>query len=359
MNRSWRGRRARPTGPDAVLRCAATLLTLLAAGCQEPVPGRVFLDIRMDTAFLYGGPADTVLLRMFDLEAFQDGVVATDNDSGRIVFFGPTGEVRWLYERRGQGPFEINRPWDATESRDGTLYVLDANNLKLVELSADGEPLREERLPALTSIPWGIVEVSRGELLLMTGSSRGVRWRPWEGEETPLVPLSYPDTMPSRGLFIQLVYSPGTADGRWVAGMLFGPRWWSVDEAGNVTHHDFINRPGYRQMGELVDAGGGRQVMNTPFQRSSYGALSMAVDEDGVWVLSGGGLGVDDELPGSIIDIYDLHTGEYRHSIRTHEGGEARTSRIAKRGRRLYLMFEDPATRILALDLEDRAQAVR
>ncbi len=328
-------------------------LPWVLAACAGAPTERRFVEMSFDTAFVFGGPADTVLNRLGGMRAFLDGVVATDWDTGRVVFVSGDGTMRWLYERRGQGPFEINRPWDVVESATGTLYVLDANNVKLVEMSAEGAPIREERLPALPGIPWGMAEVRLGELLLMDARGRGVRWWPWEegAPHEPLAPLPYPDSLPPGGLMQQIVVSSATKEGVWVAGMLFGPRWW-INRYGQAAEvYDFVHKPGYRRTGELIDVGGGMQIMNTPPQESYIGAGSIAVENADIWVLSGGGLGTE-EAYGSLVDVYGLETGEYRYSFRTPTAEAAsHTTRLARKGDRVYLQYEDPWVRILALDL--------
>lgn len=323
--------------------------------CSGAPTERRFVEMSFDTAFVFGGPADTVLTRLGAMRAFLDGVVATDWDSGRLAFIGGDGKLRWLYEHRGQGPFEINRPWDVVESSAGTLYVLDANNVKLVELSPEGEPIREERLPALPSIPWGLVEVGSGELLVMDSRGRGVRWWPWEegAPHEPLVPLPYPDSLPPGGLMRQIMVSPASKEGTWVAGMLFGPRWWISRDGQAAEVYDFVHKPGYRRTGEMIDVGGGMQIMNTPPQQSYIGAGAIAVEDTEIWVLSGGGPGTEQAM-GSLVDVYGAETGEYQYSFRTATAETAsHTVRLARKGTRLYLMYEDPAVRILALDLRD------
>lgn len=334
------------------------VLPLVVVGCSAPEGERRFVEVAFDTVFVFGGPADTVLNRMSAMRAFLDGVVATDNDTGRVAFISGEGDLRWIYERRGRGPFEINRPWDVVESAAGTLYVLDANNLKVVELSSEGEPIREERIPTLPSIPWGLVEIRAGELLLMDARGRGVRWWPWKegAPHEPLVPLPYPDSLPPGGLMRQIIISPVTEDGVWVAGMLFGPRWWINRDGRPAEVYDFVHRPGYRRTGEMIDIGGGMQIMNTPPQTSYYGAEAIAVELEEIWVLSGGGLGVVGESGGSLVDVYGLDSGDYRYSFRTPTGASGfYTARLARRGNRVYLMYEDPALSILALDIRDPA----
>ena len=63
----------------------------------------------------------------------------------------------------------------------------------------------------------------------------------------------------------QIMVSPGTKEGTWVAGMLFGPRWWinRYGQAAESVTTSCTSR-GNRRTGELIDVGGGMQIMNTP-----------------------------------------------------------------------------------------------
>lgn len=323
-----------------------TLVGGALVGCGDSDRGRVFVEIAYDTAFVFGGVEDTVLTRMEWLRSFEDGVVALDPSTGRIVYLDEGGAPRWVFHRQGEGPGEILRPWDATPSGRGTLYVLDATNAKLVELSAKGRVVREARLPPLRRNPWGVVVLGPDEVRLMEPRGSGYRWRPWEGGAERMPPLEYPDTMPDR-ILTQVSISPAGPSGAWAAGMIFGPRWWLASPSGEITAHDFPHRPGYREVGEWVELGDGRRVAMPPPQKSWYGSKAMTLDEDGVWSLSGGGIGVEEEPPGSILDVFDETTGAYRYSWRLPEP----SLRFAKSGRRLYLLYEDPAPMIMALDL--------
>ena len=74
--------------------------------------------------------------------------VVTIPETHQVVVFDSNGAIRTVFGHRGSGPGEY-RFISQILPRDSTLYIIDNSNLRLTEVSFDGEPLKEVRLPGL------------------------------------------------------------------------------------------------------------------------------------------------------------------------------------------------------------------
>jgi len=73
-------------------------------------------------------------------------VWVVDSGEGVILKFDPAGQFLKKAGRQGQGPGEFSRPGTIHITEDGDLLVLDAGNMRMVVLSAEGEFKRSFKL---------------------------------------------------------------------------------------------------------------------------------------------------------------------------------------------------------------------
>ena len=322
----------------------------LATGCTSDAEVRQFVDLTFDTAFVVGGtPADTTLLRPLRIRPWVDGVVVIEGAAEtRVTAIDASGEVRWTYDRPGQGPGELRIPRDAATTEGGDVFVMDRANAKVIHVSPEGEFVREARLPPVNRLLNGFVKLAPDEFLVMDQTGAGVIFRPWDEGKVARLELDYPASMPERASQMVAV-APGPEPGRWVAGMRFGPSWWFAHEVSSPLRHDLVHAPGYRAHAGMQSVGGGGvQAARYEGDRWFYGAVSISWDGDEIWVLTGGGIAVGDRR-NDVLDVYDVE-GRYLRSHRFPAEGSFLFH--VKTGSRLYLLQLDPVPAIVALDLE-------
>lgn len=142
----------------ALLPCLPALAAAALIGCGEAEPGA--MPVRVDTvggverltypaapAVALGWTVDTVAVigAAMAEEAYQfalpgpddlaglpdGGVVVVDRQSARVLEYGPEGDHRATYGRRGSGPGELQLPAGAVVEDADTVWVNDLRNRRL------------------------------------------------------------------------------------------------------------------------------------------------------------------------------------------------------------------------------------
>jgi DNA-binding beta-propeller fold protein YncE len=67
-----------------------------------------------------------------------DRVVVADPPAHRLLFLSPGGEVLARFGTNGEGDGEFNFPTDVAAADDGSLWIVDALNFRVVHLAGDG-----------------------------------------------------------------------------------------------------------------------------------------------------------------------------------------------------------------------------
>jgi hypothetical protein len=125
------------TAASMPMRCCVAFAALcLSNGCgpdrEDADPGRRaeprgrrWAVITWDTAFVIGGPQDTLLQLPTRLAADGAGVSVLDREAGRVLRFDSRGRLLWSFGRKGKGPEEFTHPRDIHMDRQGRTWVLD------------------------------------------------------------------------------------------------------------------------------------------------------------------------------------------------------------------------------------------
>ncbi len=93
-----------------------------------------------------GSPENAILARPCALEVGSDGSrYVLDQREARIVRYGPDGEYVESFGRKGEGPGEFDEPTDLEQLADGTLVVTDWSGMRISFFSPEGEFIRSFR----------------------------------------------------------------------------------------------------------------------------------------------------------------------------------------------------------------------
>lgn len=130
------------------------LLVVLTGGCKDrdrsDAPPRQFVAVTWDTLWTAGGTeSDSLMVDPFRLATGDGTVYVLQRMASRVVAVdAKTGEVRWMYGRKGNGPGEFGYPAAIGTAPSGEVVVADIANDRLTILRSDGTlaasvPVRE------------------------------------------------------------------------------------------------------------------------------------------------------------------------------------------------------------------------
>ncbi len=138
---------------------------------------RVRSSVAFDTLWVFGGPSDTLLAApMLPRLDGAQGVVFFDMLNQAAYRLGKDGELLWTWGTKGEGPGELQAVEAIDVAPDGSIVLLDSDNLRVVRLSADGRLLE----PAL------FMKSSFGRICGRVGGSEAQaveEWSRFEGRE--------------------------------------------------------------------------------------------------------------------------------------------------------------------------------
>ena len=93
-----------------------------------------------------GSPEDAIFSRPCAVEFGHDGSrYVLDQNEARIVRYGPDGRFMGSFGRKGEGPGEFDEPTDLEQLPDGTLVVTDWSGMRISFFSAEGDFIRSFR----------------------------------------------------------------------------------------------------------------------------------------------------------------------------------------------------------------------
>lgn len=166
-----------PIHRHAVSALVPVLLLLTGAAAPAQPRGDAF-PLRLGAPQVVGREA--ALGRVVDSELGADGTVyVVDFDNARVVAFSPEGRVLWRSGRKGRGPGEFQMPYRVGASPDGRVFVYDLGTGEMTRLSArDGGYEGRWRLPFSFDQVDQVVPLSAAQLAV-SGTTRGdLRARP-------------------------------------------------------------------------------------------------------------------------------------------------------------------------------------
>ena len=93
-----------------------------------------------------GSPEDAILARPCAVEIGYDGSrYVLDENEARIVRYGPDGRFMGSFGRKGEGPGEFDQPTDLEQLPNGTLVVADWVGMRISFFSPEGDFIRSFR----------------------------------------------------------------------------------------------------------------------------------------------------------------------------------------------------------------------
>jgi len=79
--------------------------------------------------------------RLIDTSPFNNDVIVTDTDNGRIKSYTPDGVFRWSLGTSGPRLGEFRNPHAVAVAQNGNIYVADSNNARVQVVSPEGQAL--------------------------------------------------------------------------------------------------------------------------------------------------------------------------------------------------------------------------
>ena len=126
-----------------------------------------------DTLLVVGSSSvdDTRLGSIVGLELLPGRIVVQDRFSPFVrVFDLGTGRQLWAWGNSGEGEGEVGKIADIAHGSDNTLWILDSDNRKVVQLSSAGKFVQEHFLQQLDHKPTGLSVTSSGLVVTADGS---------------------------------------------------------------------------------------------------------------------------------------------------------------------------------------------
>ena len=277
---------------------------------------RAFTVVTYDTAWVYGGPGDTILsLPAMPLAVPDGGLYVFDLQDQRLLRLTATGSLGWSWGKRGQGPGEVLNVRAMALGPGGSVVLADSGNRRLLTVASDGRTLREVPLPA------GIVHVEAIDVLSSGAYVLKVYVMPTEDRSGPWVIVSQDGhllgspSVPWEGfrqrapieLSGHLVAT--SHDDRWIFGFGTGNGWFVFDSLLSAGTHPYVEHTDFPVS---VSQSDGNAVRTSFTTRPVVSANSLVVRQDTLIVLFGG-LTSDQHR---VLDKYDIESGSYLSSLR-------------------------------------------
>jgi hypothetical protein len=201
--------------------------------------------VEWDTVGIIGrlNAEDTTHVQPSRLRAWGDGFAVSDRSGTGVRFVNGQGDLRWVYAREGAGPGEVRNISEMRVTPDGLLWMIDAHNVKIMELAIDGTLCREIPMTRLPAIPQEMVFIGLEDVLFATQvpsrgmmiahrdslTVRSVGRFPWSDTLAAQWNLSVKATQPRAGsdtVAIALLHGPGFV----------------IVENGRIVVHEYLDR---------------------------------------------------------------------------------------------------------------------
>ncbi len=281
---------------------------------RPPAGERTFRGAAWDTLFTFGGALqDTLLLAPSRIAADKGGAYVADLLAGRLLRIDRAGRVAWSWGRRGRGPEEMAHPRHLALDANGTAWLLDVENARLVGIDREGRrlgtvPVEEVGARADVFVPrhdgtFVLLALDPDRpLVLLAPDGRVLERRPF--------PIPAFRTLPP--LATQLVAANDPDADAWAVALSMadgffpfeGTRWtgargWYVEPVPTTRVRTERRR--------LADS----EETTSRVVAPHFGAAGLAVSGDRLLVLFQGA----SELANRVVDVYRRSTGEYVESL--------------------------------------------
>ncbi|MCY4398218.1 MAG: hypothetical protein OXE96_02590 [Gemmatimonadetes bacterium] len=259
---------------------------------------RRFTATVFDTAWVMGGPSDTLLAMPSMLRPYGDGgLVFYDYHNRKVYRVSAEGAMLWSWGQAGEGPGEIKNVRSLDVKDDGSIIIGDAGNQRILTISANGDVIDESQLSARTL--HSVSALVDGKVAFHGKVPALGVWDPDQGVQSVVLPAGFANLS-----FVQ--YQGRTvswSDERWVFGFAYGNGWAVLDGATVVGMYPYVEAtefPAVRQARE------GLARVTRMVTRPPSSGRSLSVRGDTLFVLFGG-----TKYGGRVIDKYNLNTGRY------------------------------------------------
>jgi len=351
--------RERRRARDPELRTAGTALILVLlmspgvlAGClgdidgaQEPRPDRQIEPASWDTlAFVEMAAEDTLLFSTNDMMASSRGLWVLDRIGSRVAHFDWDGELQWYAGRAGGGPGELLNPRTLAVDTHDRVWVLDMGNHRITGFGPDGRMVEEVSLQNLDAVIHTMAVNASGDRFF--GMTLGDRLQPvavdLDGrvETGPRIRLR--DAGAASSLAFQGYGRGAGLDDQWVYAFSTGDGLFRLD--GVEVLGERVRYPEWVPFPETHvqrQEDGERVGTITRLAEPSFSAGDVVVADGRILVRFRG----EGDDAGRLVDIYDLASGDYLHSVRL-----PRPARMTAWEDRMVLAWNDPAPRLLFLE---------
>ncbi len=308
------------------MRCGVALATLcLASGCDsdredgdrlrssEP-GGRRWAAVSWDTAFVVGGPEDTLLHLPTRLAADDAGVSVLDREAGRVLRFDSSGRLLWSFGRKGEGPEEFAHPRDIKMDRQGRTWVLDVANGRVSMIGEDGASDGRIPLSAVGRTVDAIVPAEGGGVILLTfEAERPIVRLSHSGEVLERVSFPSPEHERLHPLASQLVVGHDPAEGGWVGAYGLGDGFFAFLSTNWLGYRGrYIERVEFPRVVQRGRFNLGRRERASWLTGVIFAAETVSLSRGRIYVFFGG---VSSERH-QVMDVYSADDGSYLESLR-------------------------------------------
>ena len=263
---------------------------------------RVRSSVAFDTLWVFGGPSDTLLASpMLPRLDGAQGLVFFDMLNQAAYRLGKDGELLWSWGTKGEGPGELQAVEAIDVAPDGSVVLLDSDNLRVVRLSTDGRLLEETRAPEGT-VYMSSAAALRGGRLVVADGVVGPLLALWDGDDVIAAglpaDLGEPHRMLHQGSLVRW------RDNAWVFGFSSGNGWATFREDQLMGVFPYVKHSPFGRAREVRQ---GNAVRTWMLARPVETGRSLSVVGDTLFVLFGG----EDWTQGRILDKFDLRSGAY------------------------------------------------
>ncbi len=296
------------------------ILLLVCTACsgggeQFPEAGkadRVWAAAAWDTVVQIGrGPVDTTLTLPYAVELWRDYLIVTDDVDQTVKAYDRwTGSHVWTVGGKGEGPHEFEWIVEVTYAWNGNLLVVDAGNMRVVELSPTGEFVRVFRFQDLPMLPWSLLDLGDSLVVTMIRHPDGMAILTPDGKVRRLMSYPWLEPIPMPVSVASLLARDPGSDSVWVSAFVTGPGF-MVWHRGVPVAHRYIDPLPFEPPVSRERIAAGKD-------RGWYTAVAVCVRGGEIFFLFGGRprrRSDPEGAPTEIIDVYGTD-GAYRRSYR-------------------------------------------